>query len=73
MAGENKSYNHQSMLWSDLGPEVGYEAIGIVDSKLSTYAVYAKPEKLQQMKQVDFLNYYCFFTEIISEAFISQC
>lgn len=55
MAGENKSYNHQSMLWSDLGPEVGYEAIGIVDSKLSTYAVYAKPEKLQQMKEVYFL------------------
>ena len=24
------------MFWSDLGPEIGYEAIGIVDSKLDT-------------------------------------
>ena len=27
---------------SDLGPEIGYEAIGIVDSTLPTVAVFAK-------------------------------
>ena len=30
------------MFWSDLGPDVGYEAIGVVDSKLPTVGVFAK-------------------------------
>lgn len=30
------------MFWSDLGPEVGYEAIGIVDSCLPTVGVFTK-------------------------------
>ena len=30
------------MFWSDLGPHVGYEAIGIVDSQLPTVGVFAK-------------------------------
>ncbi|XP_050297937.1 apoptosis-inducing factor 1, mitochondrial isoform X2 [Anthonomus grandis grandis] len=42
MAGARNPYEHQSMFWSDLGPEVGYEAIGIVDSKLPTVGVFAK-------------------------------
>ncbi|XP_053554899.1 apoptosis-inducing factor 1, mitochondrial isoform X2 [Bombina bombina] len=42
MAGAAKPYWHQSMFWSDLGPEVGYEAIGIVDSSLPTVGVFAK-------------------------------
>uniref|UniRef100_A0A673NFC2 Apoptosis-inducing factor 1, mitochondrial n=1 Tax=Sinocyclocheilus rhinocerous TaxID=307959 RepID=A0A673NFC2_9TELE len=47
LAGENmtgaiKPYWHQSMFWSDLGPDVGYEAIGIVDSSLPTVGVFAK-------------------------------
>lgn len=42
MTGAAKPYWHQSMFWSDLGPEVGYEAIGIVDSKLPTVGVFAK-------------------------------
>lgn len=37
-----KPYVHQSMFWSDLGPDVGYEAIGIVDSSLPTVGVFAK-------------------------------
>ena len=37
-----KTYLHQSMFWSDLGPDVGYEAIGIVDSSLPTVGVFAK-------------------------------
>ncbi|XP_046450087.1 apoptosis-inducing factor 1, mitochondrial-like isoform X2 [Daphnia pulex] len=42
MTGAGKPYWHQSMFWSDLGPNVGYEAIGIVDSSLETMAVFAK-------------------------------
>lgn len=42
MVGAAKPYKHQSMFWSDLGPEVGYEAIGLVDSQLSTVSVWAK-------------------------------
>lgn len=42
MAGANKPYWHQSMFWSDLGPEVGYEAIGIVDASLPTVGIFAK-------------------------------
>jgi len=42
MTGADKAYTHQSMFWSDLGPDVGYEAIGIVDSKLPTVGVFAK-------------------------------
>merc|ERR1719410_1354586 len=42
MAGAKKEYTHQSMFWSDLGPDVGYEAIGVVDSKLPTVGVFAK-------------------------------
>lgn len=30
------------MFWSDLGPDVGYEAIGIVDSSLPTVGVFVK-------------------------------
>lgn len=37
-----KPYTHQSMFWSDLGPKVGYEAIGIIDSSLPTVSVFAK-------------------------------
>ncbi|GJQ87637.1 AIF [Trypoxylus dichotomus] len=42
MTGASKPYLHQSMFWSDLGPDVGFEAIGIVDSKLPTVGVFAK-------------------------------
>lgn len=42
MTGSAKPYLHQSMFWSDLGPEVGYEAIGVVDSSLPTVGVFAK-------------------------------
>ncbi|KAF5284569.1 hypothetical protein FQR65_LT02395 [Abscondita terminalis] len=42
MAGARKPYWHQSMFWSDLGPDVGYEAIGIVDAELPTVGVFAK-------------------------------
>ncbi|XP_011195258.2 putative apoptosis-inducing factor 1, mitochondrial isoform X1 [Zeugodacus cucurbitae] len=43
MVGKKKAYNHQSMFWSDLGPEVGYEGIGLVDASLRTVGVFALP------------------------------
>ncbi|XP_032690012.1 apoptosis-inducing factor 1, mitochondrial [Odontomachus brunneus] len=43
MTGAGKPYLHQAMFWSDLGPDVGYEAVGIIDSSLPTVAVFAKP------------------------------
>jgi len=52
MTGANKAYTHQSMFWSDLGPEVGYEAIGIVDSKLPTVGVFAKATETDTPKAV---------------------
>jgi programmed cell death 8 (apoptosis-inducing factor) len=30
------------MFWSDLGPEIGFEAIGVIDSALPTVGVFAK-------------------------------
>lgn len=42
MTGARKPYRHQSMFWSDIGPDVGYEAIGIVDSSFPTVGVFAK-------------------------------
>ncbi|XP_059483923.1 apoptosis-inducing factor 1, mitochondrial [Neocloeon triangulifer] len=50
MTGAGKPYWHQSMFWSDLGPEVGYEAIGIVDSSLPTVGVFAKATELDTPK-----------------------
>lgn len=35
------------MFWSDLGPKIGYEAIGIIDSALPTVAVFAKASPAQ--------------------------
>lgn len=52
MTGARKPYLHQSMFWSDLGPDVGYEAIGIVDSSLPTVAVFAKATEKDSPKAV---------------------
>lgn len=52
MAGGRKPYLHQSMFWSDLGPDVGYEAIGIVDASLPTVAVFAKATDKDNPKAV---------------------
>ncbi|XP_017853953.1 putative apoptosis-inducing factor 1, mitochondrial isoform X2 [Drosophila busckii] len=41
MTGAKKPYEHQSMFWSDLGPEIGYEGIGLVDASLPTVGVFA--------------------------------
>lgn len=43
MTGAKKPYMHQSMFWSNLGPSVSYEAVGIVGSSLPTVSIWAKP------------------------------
>ncbi|XP_055709304.1 apoptosis-inducing factor 1, mitochondrial isoform X2 [Phlebotomus papatasi] len=45
MVGLKKPYTHQSMFWSDLGSNLGYEAIGLVDSSLETVGVFARGDK----------------------------
>lgn len=52
MTGAGKPYWHQSMFWSDLGPHVGYEAIGVVDAALETTAVFAKSTAADTPKAV---------------------
>lgn len=52
MTGAGKPYWHQSMFWSDLGPQVGYEAIGVVDAALETIAVFAKSTSADTPKAV---------------------
>ncbi|KAL9971677.1 hypothetical protein ACROYT_G017875 [Oculina patagonica] len=52
MTGARNPYWHQSMFWSDLGPNVGYEAIGLVDSMLPTVGVWAKATKADTPKAV---------------------
>ncbi|KCV72645.1 hypothetical protein H696_00226 [Fonticula alba] len=42
MTGARSPYSHQSMFWSDLGPKIGYEAIGILDPALTTVGIWAK-------------------------------
>lgn len=52
MTGARNPYWHQSMFWSDLGPDVGYEAIGLVDAMLPTVGVWAKATKADTPKAV---------------------
>ena len=52
MTGSGKPYWHQSMFWSDLGPDIGYEAIGIVDSTLPTVGVFAKATEKDSPKSI---------------------
>lgn len=41
------------MFWSDLGPTVGYEAIGLVDSSLPTVAVFAKGDLTNERQELN--------------------
>jgi programmed cell death 8 (apoptosis-inducing factor) len=43
MTGSSLPFMHQSMFWSDVGSDVGFEATGIIDSKLSTVGVWSLP------------------------------
>lgn len=43
-SGEQEKFDHQSMFWSDVGPDVGFEATGIINSSLPTCGVYPKTQ-----------------------------
>jgi programmed cell death 8 (apoptosis-inducing factor) len=45
MCGAAKPYWHQSMFWSDIGPKIGFEAIGLIDSSLQTVGLFAKADE----------------------------
>lgn len=53
MTGAHKPYWHQSMFWSDLGPKIGFEAIGLTDADLQTVAVYAKGSPNDEVQKED--------------------
>lgn len=44
MMGANKPYVHQPMFWSDIGTQVSFEAVGIIDSSLPTVTVFAEED-----------------------------
>lgn len=52
MTGAGKPYTHQSMFWSDLGRDISFEAVGIIDSSLQTVAVFADPQELEKISRL---------------------
>lgn len=59
MAGGVRPYAHQSMFWSDLGPKVGFEAVGLVDSSLETVGVWAHDG--DEVRSTFFFLFFFFF------------
>lgn len=51
MLGAHKTYSHQSMFWSDLGSDISFEAVGIIDSSLPTVSVFAQAEDLDAIAE----------------------
>jgi len=47
MVGLKQPYIHQSMLWSDIGPEIGFEAVGLIDSSLPTVSIFMKQPPIE--------------------------
>lgn len=48
--GKGKHFWLQSMFWSDLGPDLGFEGVGLIDSSLPTVGVFSKPSPLPESK-----------------------
>lgn len=46
MTGAGKAYTHQSMFWSEIGKDIAFEAVGIIDSSLPTVSVF--PEESEK-------------------------
>lgn len=51
MTGAGKIYSHQPMFWSDLGPDLSFEAVGLIDANLPTVAVFTKEQINKEAKQ----------------------
>ncbi len=39
------------MYWSEIGPALGFEAVGLADSSLQTVAIYAKIDESEETSQ----------------------
>lgn len=42
MVGDGKAYTHQPMFWSDIGQDVSFEAVGLIDSNIETVSVFTE-------------------------------
>lgn len=42
MIGDGKAYTHQPMFWSDIGQDVSFEAVGLIDSNIETVSVFSE-------------------------------
>ena len=51
MTGARKEYKHQPMFWSDIGPDVAFEAVGLIDPSLETVAVFRKDDEDGESKE----------------------
>ncbi|KAJ3332154.1 Apoptosis-inducing factor 1, mitochondrial, partial [Kappamyces sp. JEL0680] len=59
MTGAKTPYTHQSMFWSNVGPEISFEAVGNLDAKLQTVSIWSKaPEDDTQAKHNKGVVYY---------------
>ena len=45
LLGEAKTYDTQSMFWADVMPNIGCEAVGVIDPNLSTVGIYLQENK----------------------------
>ncbi|CAH1390307.1 unnamed protein product [Nezara viridula] len=48
---KGKTYAHQSLIWSDLMDDIGYEAVGTIDSSLPTVGIYYNGDKSEKIKE----------------------
>ena len=53
MTGKRKAYSHQSMFWSDIGSNIGFEAMGLVDSRLKSVSVFAQQDNVDVVQNDD--------------------
>lgn len=61
------------MFWSDLGPKITFEAIGIIDSTLPTVAIYAKSkEEESSEKSPENVNKNIFYFTLFSYIFCND-
>ncbi|XP_014287790.1 apoptosis-inducing factor 1, mitochondrial [Halyomorpha halys] len=47
---KSKMYDYQTLIWSDLLSDLGYEAVGIIDSSLPTVGIYYVGDKTEKIK-----------------------
>ena len=58
MTGLRKPYVHQPMFWSNVGNEIQFEAVGILDSKLKTVSVWDKDGETEEKSYEKGIVYY---------------